>query len=113
MLGYLAEVFVGHAFGALAAKIAAITVTLVMTFLLLSAVNTAVVDLIAIQFLMSRDGELPASFQKLNKFGVPNFGVLAATIIPARHDSPLYQALRAARRTVHLTKRVRVTTIRR
>ncbi len=42
-------------------------------FLLLSAVNTAIVDLIAISFLMSRDDELPlAIFQKLNKFGVPN-----------------------------------------
>ena len=83
MLGYMAEVFVGHALGVTAAKIAAITVSLVMTGLLLSAVNTAIVDLIAISFLMSRDGELPPSFQKLNKFGVPNLGMLVATIIPA------------------------------
>lgn len=83
MLGYMAEVFVGHALGATAAKIAAVTVSLVMTGLLLSAVNTAIVDLIAISFLMSRDGELPPSFQKLNKHGVPNFGMLVATIIPA------------------------------
>ncbi|HWD93419.1 MAG TPA: universal stress protein [Verrucomicrobiae bacterium] len=83
MLGYMAEVFVGHALGATAAKIAAVTVSLVMTGLLLSAVNTAIVDLIAISFLMSRDGELPPVFQKLNKFGVPNFSILAATIIPA------------------------------
>lgn len=83
MLGYMAEVFVGHAMGALAAKIAAITVSIVMTFLLLSAVNTAIVDLIAIQFLMSRDGELPSTFQKLNKYGVPNLGILLAAIIPA------------------------------
>ena len=66
MLGYMGEVFVGHALGPLAAKIAAITISLVMTFLLLSAVNTAIVDLIAISFLMSRDGELPPAFQKLN-----------------------------------------------
>jgi len=33
--------------------------------------------------LMSRDGELPPAFQKLNKFGVPNLGMLVATIIPA------------------------------
>jgi amino acid transporter/nucleotide-binding universal stress UspA family protein len=83
MLGYMAEIFVGHALGALAAKIAAITVTVVMTGLLLSAVNTAIVDLIAISFLMSRDGELPPAFQKLNKHGVPNLGMLVATIIPA------------------------------
>jgi nucleotide-binding universal stress UspA family protein len=83
MLGYMAEVFVGHALGVTAAKIAAVVVSLVMTGLLLSAVNTAIVDLIAISFLMSRDGELPPSFQKLNKHGVPNLGILAATIIPA------------------------------
>jgi nucleotide-binding universal stress UspA family protein len=41
------------------------------------------VDLIAISFLMSRDGELPPAFQKLNKHGVPNLGMLVATIIPA------------------------------
>ena len=52
-------------------------------FLLLSAVNTAIVDLIAISFLMSRDGELPTVFQKLNKFGVPNAGILFATVVPA------------------------------
>ena len=45
--------------------------------------NTAIVDLIAISFLMSRDGELPADFQKLNKFGVPNLGIIVATVIPA------------------------------
>ena len=50
--------------------------------LLLSAVNTAIVDLIAISFLMSRDGELPPRFQKLNQFGVPNLGLLVATTIP-------------------------------
>jgi amino acid transporter len=48
-----------------------------------SAVNTAIVDLIAISFLMSRDGELPSRFEKLNSFGVPNLGLIVATIIPA------------------------------
>jgi hypothetical protein len=55
----------------------------VIGFLLLSAVNTAIVDLIAISFLMSRDGELPAPFEKLNQFGVPSLGLVAATIVPA------------------------------
>jgi len=50
--------------------------------LLLSAVNTAVVDLITIQFLMSRDRELPSVFQKLNSFGVPGMGMVVATVIP-------------------------------
>jgi len=51
--------------------------------MLLSEANTAIVDLISIQYLMSRDGELPPVFQKLNKFGVPNLGILVAAIIPA------------------------------
>ena len=51
--------------------------------LLLSAVNTAIVALVGISFLMSRDGELPPRFQKLNEFGVPNLGLMIATIIPA------------------------------
>src|SRR5438445_5324589 len=50
--------------------------------LLLSAVNTAIVDLITIQFLMSRDRELPPVFQRLNRFGVPSVGVVVATWIP-------------------------------
>jgi amino acid transporter len=32
---------------------------------------------------MSRDGELPSRFEKLNSFGVPNLGLIVATIIPA------------------------------
>jgi Universal stress protein family len=41
------------------------------------------VDLVAISFLMSRDGELPEPFEKLNNFGVPNLGLIVATVIPA------------------------------
>jgi amino acid transporter len=83
MLRYMAQVFVGHSFGVAAAQIAAWVVSVVFALLLLSAVNTAIVDLIAIQFLMSRDEELPPSFQRLNAFGVPNLGMLVATVIPA------------------------------
>lgn len=83
MLRYLAEVFVGGPFGSLAGKAAGWIVSGVFGFLLLSAVNTAIVDLIAISFLMSRDRELPESFEKLNRFGVPNLGLLVATFIPA------------------------------
>ena len=83
MLRYMGEIFVGGAFGTTMGHVAAWAVSLVFAFLLLSAVNTAIVDLIAIQFLMSRDRELPRVFQKLNKFGVPNLGVIVATVIPA------------------------------
>jgi amino acid transporter/nucleotide-binding universal stress UspA family protein len=83
MLGYMAQVFVGGAFGHVVGHIAALIVSVVFAGLLLSAVNTAIVDLIAISFLMSRDNELPARFQKLNRFGVPNMSIIIATLVPA------------------------------
>src|SRR5271166_1182506 len=83
MLRYMAEVFVGNPFGSLAGQVAGWIVSGVFGFLLLSAVNTAIVDLIAISFLMSRDRELPEPFEKLNRFGVPNLGLMVATVIPA------------------------------
>ena len=83
MLRYMAQIFVGGSLGATMGHVAGWAVSIVFAFLLLSAVNTAIVDLIAIQFLMSRDRELPRVFQKLNKFGVPNLAVIVATIVPA------------------------------
>src|ERR1700730_17532469 len=83
MLRYMADVFVGGAFGPVFGQIAAWLVTGVIAFLLLSAVNTAIGALIAISFLMSRDRELPQQFERLNPFGVPNAGLIIATVIPA------------------------------
>ena len=82
MLRYMGQIFVGSSFGAVAGHIFAVIVSIVFGLLLFSAVNTAIVDLIAIQFLMSRDRELPKLFQKLNKWGVPNAATLLATIVP-------------------------------
>jgi len=82
MLRYMGEVFVGGAFGPALGHIFAIIVSIVFGLLLLSAVNTAIVDLIAIQFLMARDREVPKIFQRLNKWGVPSAGMLLATIVP-------------------------------
>jgi hypothetical protein len=50
--------------------------------LLLSACNTVITDMISIQYLMSRDGELPPVFQKLNRFGVPWVPAVIATAVP-------------------------------
>ena len=83
MLRYMAQVFVTGSLGSAAGHVAAWLVSVVFGLLLLSAVNTAIVDLVAISFLMARDGELPSPFQKLNNYGVPNASVLAATIAPA------------------------------
>jgi amino acid transporter/nucleotide-binding universal stress UspA family protein len=82
MLRYMAEVFVGGALGPAIGQIAGWAVTIVFGCLLLSAVNTAIVDLIAVQFLMSRDGEIPRPFQRLNGFGVPTLAMIIATVVP-------------------------------
>jgi amino acid transporter/nucleotide-binding universal stress UspA family protein len=82
MLRYMGQIFVGGALGPAFGHIFAVIVSIVFGLLLLSASNTAIVDLIAIQFLMSRDRELPKFFQRLNKWGVPSAGMLLATLVP-------------------------------
>jgi amino acid transporter/nucleotide-binding universal stress UspA family protein len=82
MLRYMGEVFVGGALGPALGHVFGIIVSIVFALLLLSATNTAIVDLIAIQFLMARDREMPSLFQRLNKWGVPSYGMLLATIVP-------------------------------
>src|SRR5213076_1258909 len=82
MLRYMGEIFVGGALGPTLGHVFGIIVSIVFALLLLSATNTAIVDLIMIQFLMSRDRELPSLFQRLNKWGVPSAGMLLATIVP-------------------------------
>jgi len=82
MLRYMAQVFVGGSLGPALGHAFGFIVSIVFALLLLSAVNTAVVDLIMIQFLMSRDREIPTIFQRLNKWGVPSAGMLLATIVP-------------------------------
>ncbi len=83
MLRYMAQVFVGDAFGPLFGTIAAWAVSITFGLLLLSAVNTAILGLISISFLMSKDHELPPVFAKLNQFGVPYFSLIVMVLIPA------------------------------
>jgi amino acid transporter/nucleotide-binding universal stress UspA family protein len=82
MLRYMGQVFVGGALGPALGHAFGFIVSIVFAMLLLSAVNTAIVDLIMIQFLMSRDREVPAIFNRLNKWGVPSAGMLLATLVP-------------------------------
>src|SRR5213594_4513157 len=81
MLRYMGQIFVGGALGHALGHAFGFIVSIVFGLLLLSAVNTAIVDLIAIQFLMSRDREIPKIFQRLNKWRVPSAGMLLATIV--------------------------------
>jgi amino acid transporter len=83
MLRYMAQIFAGNMFGPFMGHIAAWTVSIVFGVLLLSAVNTAIVALSGISFLMARDQELPPIFSKLNSFGVPNAGLFFAVLVPA------------------------------
>ena len=57
-------------------------VRLVGGFLLLSAGNTAVNGLMSILYIVSRDGELPAIFQRVNRFGAPWVAAILATSVP-------------------------------
>ncbi len=52
-------------------------------FLLLSAANTAIGGMIAVLYLLARDGELPAPMQRLNSFGVPVLPAVMALATPA------------------------------
>ena len=74
MLAFLARTYVGP-WGEIAVRA-------IGGLLLLSACNTVITDMISVQYLMSRDGELPGFFQKLNRFGVPWSAALIATLVP-------------------------------
>lgn len=68
--------------------------------LLLSAGNTAITDMISIQYLMARDGELPGPLQQLNRFGVPWIPAIIAAGVPCLvlmflHDVEALSALYA------------------
>lgn len=82
MLRYMGQTFATFSFGSAIGTAFGLIVGIVFGILLLSAVNTAIVGLIALLFLMSRDKELPKSFQRLNSFGVPILPALTSTAIP-------------------------------
>ena len=79
MLAYLASYYT-HAY---LGPVGEWSVRLIGGMLLLSATNTAVNGLMSIVYVMSRDGEMPAIFQKLNSFGSPWVGAVIASVVPA------------------------------
>lgn len=74
MMAFLASAYVGPWME--------LTVRILGGVLLLSAVNTVITDMISVQYLLSRDGEIPRFFQGLNQFGVPWIGAIIATVVP-------------------------------
>src|SRR6185369_12186689 len=74
MLAFLTSHYVG-AWGEWAVRILG-------GLLLLSAGNTALTDMISVQYLMARDNELPQAMQRLNRFGVPFIPAMVAASVP-------------------------------
>ena len=89
MLRYIGHVFVDQPMQQISAltwfgnhAVFSWAISLVLCVLLLSAVNTAIVDLVSIQYMMARDGEMPQPFTMLNRFGVPWIVLLIAMFAP-------------------------------
>jgi amino acid transporter len=61
---------------------AELAVRMIGGLLLLSAGNTAIAGMTSIQYLMARDGELPASLVRINRFGVPAVPAIVAAAAP-------------------------------
>ncbi|QOV87925.1 universal stress protein [Humisphaera borealis] len=75
MLAFMANQYVG--------PIGEWPVRILGGLLLLSATNTAIGALTGTIYVMSRDGELPRIFQRLNSFGAPWVATVLATSVPA------------------------------
>src|SRR6476661_4610497 len=82
MLRYFAEVYGGMAGGLVVGHVFSVIVGIVFGLLLLSAVNSAVVALIGVIYMMAQDGEMPRPLAKLNSHGVPRIPLLIAVGIP-------------------------------
>lgn len=81
MLRYMTQYFYSHYWGGEAmASVLSMLVSVMFGVLLLSAVNTAIVALVSLLFVMSRDGEMPEFFQALTPFGVPRYPLLITVL---------------------------------
>jgi amino acid transporter len=82
MLRFLAEVYGGMAGGLAVGQLLSVIVGIVFGLLLLSAVNTAIVALIGVVYMMAQDGEMPRPLARLNTHGVPSIPLVAAVVVP-------------------------------
>jgi amino acid transporter/nucleotide-binding universal stress UspA family protein len=82
MLRFLAEHYGTVAIAPWFGTVFGIAVGIVFGLLLFSAVNTAVVALIGVVFMMAQDGEMPRQLARLNRHGVPQLPLLAAIGLP-------------------------------
>src|SRR5207302_6646591 len=82
MLRFIGEQFATATFSPAVGQIFGWIVGIVFFLLLLSAANTAIVAMIGLLYMMSRDGEMPRQFRRLNRHGVPIYPLLIALGVP-------------------------------
>src|SRR5438477_10633916 len=82
MLRFIAEQFATATFSPAVGNFFGWVVGLVFFLLLLSAANTAIVAMIGLLYMMSRDREMPRQFRRLNRHGVPIYPLLIALGLP-------------------------------
>ena len=82
MLRFVGEQFGTYAVGPWFGNLFGWIVGIVFCLLLLSAANTAIVAMIGLLFMMSRDGEMPRQFRRLNSHGVPLIPLAIAVTLP-------------------------------
>jgi amino acid transporter/nucleotide-binding universal stress UspA family protein len=82
MLRFLGERYAESVGGVWFGQAFSIFVGVVFGLLLVSAVNTAIVALIGVIYMMAQDGEMPGQFARLNKHGVPRIPLIVAVAIP-------------------------------
>jgi amino acid transporter/nucleotide-binding universal stress UspA family protein len=82
MLRFIGEQFATATFSPWVGNIFGWIVGIVFFLLLLSAANTAIVAMIGLLYMMSRDREMPRQFRILNRHGVPIYPLLIAIGMP-------------------------------
>src|SRR5436190_7666522 len=82
MLRFIAEQFATATFSPAVGQIFGWIVGIVFFLLLLSAANTAIVAMIGLLYMMSRDREMPRQFRRLNPHGVPMWPLTIAVGLP-------------------------------
>src|SRR6266513_972017 len=82
MLRFIGEQFATATFSPAVGQIFGWIVGIVFFLLLLSAANTAIVAMIGLFYMMSRDREMPRQFRRLNRHGVPTYPLLISIGLP-------------------------------
>lgn len=83
LISYLAFFFSTKMFGITVGLVFSKIAGFIIGCTLLSAVNSAIIGLTSLQYLMGADEELPYVFCKMNKFGVPVIPLIISFGIPA------------------------------